>query len=182
MATRRVGRAGNRPAPTSVAHRQRACSLATRCMRALAGVATPCSRPSIDDLSVEIVGLDRAGATGEALPRRATAAVLPVDGLHVHAAVAAFLVLLAGGEVDAGGLQAGFAFGPHDRRELLDLRIRRDRRLDRVREIHEELRVLPAHHVGARDRVEGRRVERVGDQPGTRRRCRSGSSRCRAVR
>ena len=59
-----------------------------------------------DDLAVQVVGLDRAGAAREALPRRAAAARPAVDGLHCSRSPRRGRSSSARREVDAGGARA----------------------------------------------------------------------------
>src|SRR5262249_57269522 len=56
------------------------------------------------DLAVEVVGLDGAGAAGQALPRRATGMGAPLDRPALEAVdVVLGPVLVHRGELDAGG-------------------------------------------------------------------------------
>ena len=116
-----------------------------------------------DDLAVEVVGLDRRGGPGEALPRRPAVAPDAVDRGHLH--VLAPFGVVVGGRVDAGRLVAGQRLGP---RPLVDVAHRAVAhaagRLQHVGQVEQELAVLAQHHlrVGARQEAGRREVGAEG--------------------
>ena len=120
-------------------------------------MGTPCRRPSRDDLAVEVVGLDAAGAAPQALPRGAAAAFAPGDRRDPQDVAAALAVLGVADHRDAGGGQRRLALGTRAVAQAVGVRPGRAAGLDGVAEVHHQLAVLPGHHVGARARRRTRR-------------------------
>ena len=73
-----------------------------------------------------------------------------VDPAHPDEVAAALGVLLERGTVDARRGQHGFRLGARHRVQLALASDRPDRGLERVAEVHEQLRPLEAHDVGLR--------------------------------
>src|SRR5205085_12183689 len=92
--------------------------------------------------AVEVVGLDRAGPPGQALPRRPAAAPFATYRLLDEEIAPPAGVLFLAGEIDARGPEAGDAFA--DRRGGdARVRCRLQRRLGGIGQVHEQLGVLP---------------------------------------
>ncbi len=115
------------------------------------------------DLPVEELGLDGAGAAGQALPARPALPLARGGGSHLQVVGPPFPVLLGAGHVDAGGGQRGRPLLLGLLGQRAETAGRTAQRLDRVGQVHQQLAVLPAHDVGPGDRLEGRAVDGVGN-------------------
>ena len=111
------------------------------------------------DLPVEVVGLDRTGAAGEALPRRSAAAAPSADVAELEQVAAPAAVLVTTHELDPGRLVARERLAERQAGDLAASSHGTARGLDGIAEVHQQLLVLPSHDVRARLGLERRSRE-----------------------
>jgi hypothetical protein len=109
-----------------------------------------------DDLPIQVVRLDVSGAAHETLPGRPAAARVAGNVGHPVDTVAAGPERLRIGALDAGGREAGPGFPSQHPGDLRRRPPHGCRRLQRVVQIRQELRVLQAHHPFVRFGAEAR--------------------------
>ena len=114
------------------------------------------------DLAVEIVGLDRPGAAGEALRRRSAGAADPGNRQLAHQRVPARVVAADVAPGDPGGRQRRLALGAQQAAEPPVVGTRTERGLDDVAEVEQQLAVLARHHLGGDERADVRRLRAPG--------------------
>src|SRR5206468_12166240 len=95
------------------------------------------------DLPVEVIGFDRRGAAGEALPRRRTRARAGRIAAPLEAGAPACRVLLGADRVDAGRGQHRGTLSPCPFVDEPRVEIGTAERVDRIAEVVEQLAVLP---------------------------------------
>src|SRR3954453_9416190 len=101
------------------------------------------------DLTVEVVRLDAAEASSQALPRRSATARASLDRCVLHLLAAPRDPFVVARPVDAGGRQARLRLDPENAVEVTDdfhvvaVEIMATKRLDGVAEVAQQLGVLP---------------------------------------
>jgi hypothetical protein len=114
-------------------------------------------------LAIDVVGLDAAGLSGEALPRRATSSCPAGDRMELQQVSAPSPVLSDGCGVDARGGQAFLALNRSALADRSASRRRPTHGLDSVAEIGHQLAPPPARQVSDRPGVEASFNEGYGD-------------------
>ena len=103
-------------------------------------------RPEQSNLAVEVVRLDAARTARQALPRRA-ASPLALDRPQLHRRLRTPLVHLAlGRKIDIGRLEYGDALCAHGAHKRSRGCLQPAQRLDRVRQVLEQLAVFHTHY------------------------------------